>query len=56
MTVAVLEPGRTLVLRSIYQVPSFRTSDSRSGPLPRARVDAIWGFHLRLCPAAGPVW
>ena len=50
MTVAVLEPGRTLVLRSIYRVPSFRTVDPRSGPLPPARMDAIWGFHLRPVP------
>jgi hypothetical protein len=48
--VAVLEPNRTLVLRSIYQVPSFRTVDPQSGPLPRAYVDAIWGFHLRPAP------
>jgi hypothetical protein len=50
MTVAVLEPNRTLVLRSIYQVPSFRTVDPQSGPLPRACVDTIWGFHLRPAP------
>ena len=50
MTVAVLEPNRTLVLRSIYQAPSFRTVDPRSGPLPRACVDTIWGFHLRPAP------
>jgi hypothetical protein len=53
MTVAILEPGRTLVLRSIYQLPSFRTFDPRSGPLPRACVDAIWGFHLRPAPGGG---
>ena len=53
MTVAILEPGRTLVLRSIYQVPSFRTFDPRYGPLPRACVDAIWGFHLRPAPGGG---
>jgi hypothetical protein len=53
MTVAVVEPNRTLVLRSIYQVPSFRTVDPRSGPLPRACVDAIWGFHLRPAPGGG---
>jgi hypothetical protein len=53
MTVAVLEPGRTLVLRSVYQLPSFRTFDPRSGPLPRACVDAIWGFHLRPAPGGG---
>lgn len=35
-----------LVLRSIYELPSFRTFDPRSGPLPEARIDAIWGFHL----------
>jgi hypothetical protein len=50
MTVAVLDPGRTLVLRSIYQVPSFRTLDPRPGPLPPACADAIWGFHLRPAP------
>jgi len=56
MTVAVLEPNRTLVLRSVYQLPSFRTVELRSGPLPRAYVDAIWGFHLRPAPATGPGW
>jgi hypothetical protein len=50
MTVAVLEPNRTLVLRSIYQVPAFHTVDPQSGPLPRACVDTIWGFHLRPAP------
>lgn len=50
MTVAVLEPNRTLVLRSHYKLPSFRTFDPRSAPLPRAHVDAIWGFHLRPAP------
>jgi len=50
MTVAVLEPNRTLVLRSIYQVPSFRTVEPRPGPAPRDCVDAIWGFHLRPAP------
>ena len=50
MTVAVLEPGRTLVLRSIYQVPSFRTIEPRPGPPPVDCADAIWGFHLRPAP------
>jgi hypothetical protein len=50
MTVAVVEPNRTLVLRSIYQLPSFSTVDPRSVPLPPARMDAIWGFHLRPAP------
>ena len=51
MTVAALEPNRTLVLRSTYQWPSGRTVAMGSGPLPWAYTDAIWGFHLR--PAAG---
>jgi hypothetical protein len=55
MTVTALETNRTLVLRSIYQLHSFHTPDPRSGPLPRARVDAIWGFHLRPAPAE-PAW
>jgi hypothetical protein len=50
MTVEVLEHNRTLVLRSIYRLPSFRSLDPRSGPLPRACVEAIWGFHLRPAP------
>jgi hypothetical protein len=50
MSVAVLEPNRTLVLRSVYQLPSFRTVETGSGPLPRAYVDSIWGFHLRPAP------
>lgn len=50
MNVAILEPGRTLVLRSNYQLPSFHTFDPRSAPMPRAHVDAIWGFHLRSAP------
>jgi len=49
--VAIVEPGRTLVLRTHYQLPSSRTFDPRSTPLPRAHVDAVWGFHLR--PASG---
>ena len=53
MTVAVLEPGRTLVLRSVYEVPSFRAVDPRSGPVPRACMDSIWGFHLRPAPGGG---
>jgi hypothetical protein len=53
VTVAVLEPGRTLVLRSVYEVPSFRTVDPRSGPVPRGCMDSIWGFHLRPAPGGG---
>jgi proline iminopeptidase len=51
MTVAALEPNRTLVLRSTYQLPLFRGVDLRPGLASRACVDAIWGFHLR--PATG---
>ncbi len=46
----VAEPDRTLVLRSSYGLPPGRSSGPRSGPLPRARVDGIWGFHLRSAP------
>lgn len=46
-TVAVLEPNRTLVLRSSTELPSGRPFDARSGSLPRAYMDGIWGFHLR---------
>jgi hypothetical protein len=50
MTVAALEPNRTLVLQSTYQWPSGRTVAMGPGPLPRAYTDAIWGFHLRPVP------
>lgn len=53
MTVALLEPNRTLVLRSYYELPSMRSFDPRYRPLPRAYVDAIWGFHLRPTPGDG---
>lgn len=50
-TVAVLEPSRTLVLRSSTELPTGRPFDARSGSLPRAYMDGTWGFHLR--PADG---
>ncbi|MEU2266671.1 hypothetical protein ABZ568_09580 [Streptomyces olindensis] len=46
-TVAVLQPERTLVLRSQTKLPSGRPLDAEYGPLPRAYIDSIWGFHLR---------
>ena len=50
MTVAALEPKRTLVLRSVYQWPSGRSVAMGSGPLPWAYTDAIWSFQLRPAP------
>jgi proline iminopeptidase len=50
-TVAGLEPNRTLVLRSNFELPSLHSFEARSGPLPRAYLDGIWSFHLR--PATG---
>ncbi|AZQ39423.1 hypothetical protein EJ357_43290 [Streptomyces cyaneochromogenes] len=51
-TVAVLEPGRTLVLRSQTTLPSGRPFArlDLDEPPPRAYVDSIWGFHLRPAP------
>ena len=49
MTVAVLEPGRTMVLRSLYQVPSFRTVEPRPARIHLARL------QLARQPALGPV-
>jgi hypothetical protein len=49
-TVVVAEPDRTLVLRSGYRLPPGHSSGPRSGRLPRAQLDAIWGFHLRPGP------
>jgi len=44
-TVAIVEPGRTLVLHSSYRLTGrpFEPSDR----MPWSYVDAIWGFHLR---------
>jgi hypothetical protein len=50
VTVAVVEPGRTLVLRTHYRLSSFHTVDPGSAPMPRAQMDAVWGFHLRPAP------
>ncbi|MEU4822075.1 hypothetical protein AB0H37_09405 [Actinomadura sp. NPDC023710] len=47
--VEVLDPGRTLVLRSDLELPSGRSFDPR-GPMPRAYADGIWAFHLRRLP------
>jgi proline iminopeptidase len=46
-TVAVVEPNRTLVLRSNLELPSGHSFDPRSAFLPRAYLDGIWAFHLR---------
>jgi hypothetical protein len=52
-TVERLEPDRTLVLRSSYELSSGRSFDPRSGPPPKPWVDGIWGFHLRPAPGGG---
>jgi hypothetical protein len=52
-TVAVLEPNRTLVLHAAYGMFSGRSFDPRSGPVPWAYIDGIWGFHLRPAPSGG---
>jgi hypothetical protein len=43
--VAVVEPERTLVLRSSLALPRARHFDP-DGPPPRAFNDSTWGFHL----------
>jgi hypothetical protein len=52
-TVAVLEPNRTLVLRSDLELPSGHSFEAGSGPLPRAFMDGIWSFHLRPTEGGG---
>ncbi|WP_280906379.1 hypothetical protein [Streptomyces sp. SAI-117] len=49
-TVSRLEPNRTLVLRSDLNLASGRSFDPRSRPLPAARLDGIWSFHLKPAP------
>ncbi|GAA1898458.1 hypothetical protein [Actinomadura bangladeshensis] len=50
--VEVLDPARTLVLRSDLELPSGRSFDPR-GPMPDAYTDGIWAFHLRPLPDGG---
>ncbi len=50
MTVAVVEPNQTLVLRSNFELPSGHSYDPRSGPRSRVYLDGIWGFYLRPAP------
>ena len=50
MTVAVVEPNRTLVLRSNFELPSGHSFDPRTGPRSRVYLDGIWGFYLRQVP------
>jgi uncharacterized protein YndB with AHSA1/START domain len=49
-TVNLVEPNRTLVLRTTVELPSGRSVDP-DGPLPRAYADGVWSFNLR--PADG---
>ncbi|URN11277.1 hypothetical protein LUW77_02920 [Streptomyces radiopugnans] len=49
-TVALLEPNRTLVLRSDLELPSGHSFDMPTVAPPRAYLDGIWAFHLRLGP------
>ena len=50
MTVAMLEPNRTLVLRENFELPSGHSFDPQSGPKSRVYLDGIWGFYLRPVP------
>ena len=51
MTVAVVEPNRTLVMRSNFELPSGHSFDPRTGPRSRVYPDGIWGFYLRQAPS-----
>jgi hypothetical protein len=51
MTAELIEPNRTLVLRSNFELPSGHSFDPQPGPRSRVYLDGIWGFYLR--PATG---
>jgi hypothetical protein len=46
-TVVMVEPNRTLVLRSSYGLFSGRQFDPLTDPTPWAWVDGVWSFHLQ---------
>lgn len=48
-TVAVLEPNRTLVLQTSYDLFG-RSFDPRTGPVPWASTEGTWGFYLKEAP------
>ncbi|RAY12274.1 hypothetical protein DPM19_26560 [Actinomadura craniellae] len=48
-TVALLDPSRTLVLRTDLELPSGRVFDPR-GPWPHDYTADVWGFHLHPLP------
>jgi hypothetical protein len=50
MTVELVEPNRTLVLRENTELPSGHSFDPQTGLKSRVYLDGIWGFYLR--PAA----
>jgi hypothetical protein len=50
MTVELVEPNRTLVLRSNFELPSGHSFDPQPGPMSRVYLDGIWGFYLRPAP------
>ena len=50
MTVELLDPNRTLVLRENFELPTGHSFDPRSGPKSRVFLDGIWGFYLQPAP------
>lgn len=45
--VALVEPNRSLVLRSDIDMAAGHSLEARPGPLPRAYLQGTWAFHLR---------
>lgn len=52
-TVAMVEPYRTLVLRSTLDITTGHSFDPPGEPYPRAYLDGIWSFHLMPTPQGG---
>jgi hypothetical protein len=48
-TVVILEPNRTLVLQSSYDLFG-QSFDPRTGPVPWASTEGTWGFYLNEAP------
>jgi hypothetical protein len=51
--VALVDPDRSLVLRSDIDMTAGHSLEAKPGPLPRVYLQGTWTFHLRPSPDGG---